>query len=221
MIYKPPFYYEARVAFGGAALLGALLLPGLALLGVVAWTTQERTPSLAEITPIFELGLTLSAGLLAAHLMTIEREDGFDAIRRTYPESAVRLPLIRTLGAVVMMLFGALLASGIFALSAGAYLLADVLIPALSPALVLLTLALLANNISGSPWAAIALVALVWFFEYQTLGAYTGHFFLFQSSFPLPDVDYDLNRALLVMIAGVLAALNVMYSIYRRRFGGD
>lgn len=219
MVYKPPIWYEARIAFGLASLLPALMLPAYALFGLIAWTLQERRPNPAMLGSVYEMMLPLAAGLLAAHLMSIEREEQFDHIRRSYPEPAWRVPLVRTIGALVLTVGAVVIGSLIFHVAVGGFALADVLIPAISPTLYLLGLSILLNNVTGNYWAAVTVVIGYWFLEYVTMGRYSGMVFLFRATMP-NAFDYDLNRALLVGLALVWFALNIAYSSWRRRVGG-
>jgi ABC-type transport system involved in multi-copper enzyme maturation permease subunit len=217
MRIRTPLFYEARLAFGFASLLPALFLPGYALLGWIIWTLQEQRPDVLLIASVFERGLALSAGLLAAHLMSIEREERFDEMRRSYPERSWRVPLLRSLGAVGLTLGAVVLAAFIFRLAYGDYSLSDMILPALSPALYLLGLALLVNNVSSSNWVAVTAVVGYWFLEYFTGGQYTGVLFLFRATMPNPEIDY---RWLLVGLGFVWLGTNLLYSMWRREHAG-
>jgi ABC-type transport system involved in multi-copper enzyme maturation permease subunit len=205
------------VVFGLASLLPALLLPAYGLLGWLIWSTQHRIPALTEIHSAFTLALPLGAALAAAHLMTIEREENFDALRRSYPEPAWRMPLARTVGAVLFMVFSAGLSAVIFRFIYGPYEMSQVVLPAVAPALYLMGLALLTNNLVGSSWVSTAGVVGYWYMELQSMGAYTGSLFLFNDMAPLPGLDPAINRALLVTAALFSCMLNIGYSVWRRR----
>lgn len=221
MLRKNVPFYEAYIVFGLTALLPALLLPGYALISWLSWTSPERQPSLMAIASIFERLLPLTGGLIAAHLMSVEREEGFDDLRRSYPEQSWRLPLLRWLGALGVALIAAVAAAGIFRLIYGdSFALATILLPALPPLLYLLGFSLLVNNISGNYWAAAAIVVGYFFFDYFTLGEYTGVLYLFQVSMPNPAVDYDLNRLLLAFAGFGFLWGNILYSQWRRTRGG-
>lgn len=209
--------YEARITFGLPSLLALLIVPGYVLLGSLMWLSRDTMPAPQEVRMIFELGLTLSAGFAAAHLMTIEREEGFDEIRRTYPEHNWRVPLLRSAQIVLFVIAAGLIAAGMLLVVAGGYPLRDTLIPALAPAIWLAALAMLVNNVSGSYWIAVAVAAGYWMGEALVRGAYSGSFFLFNHAMPKPDVDPVLNRALLLGLALVAFALNTAYSSWRRR----
>ncbi len=187
------------------------------LIGWIIWTTRQAVPPLPEITTVFELALTLAGGLACAHLMTIEREEGFDEMRRTYAESSWRVPVLRALEAAALIAFSGLLAALLFSFAYGGYDFVQVALPAFAPALYLAGLALLVNNISGNYWIAAGVVVGYWYGDFTSQGIYTGALFLFNHSAPMPDLDPLLNRALLIGGALVFFALNAAYSAWRRR----
>lgn len=217
---RTSLYYEARVAFGWATLLPALLLPAYALIFLLNGLLHPGARELGEIVQAFGLGLPLSAGLAAAHLMAIEREEGFDSLRRSYGEPSWRLPVRRALGGIVAVGISAVVAGAIFHLAYGDYAVETVILPAIAPALYLMALALLVGNVSGGYWLPAALVVAYWFFEYETLGAYTRTVFLFNTIMPIRSVDPVLNRWLLIGVALGCMMLNVGYSVWRRTRGG-
>ena len=213
-------YYEARVAFGWATLLPALLLPAYALIFWLNGLAYPGTPELGRLVQAFGLGLPLSAGLAAAHLMVIEREEGFDSLRRSYAEPSWRLPVRRALGGVIVVAISAAVAGAIFHLAYGDYAVETVILPTVPSALYLMALALLVGNVSGGYWLPAALVVAYWFLEYQTQGAYTLNAFLFNASMPIRSVDPALNCWLLIGLALGCMALNLGYSDWRRTRGG-
>lgn len=217
---KAILYYELRIAFGFASLLPLLLLPGYAILGWIAWASRGATPSLQEGIRAFEVLLTLSGGLAAAHLMTIEREEGFDEIRRTYTELSWRIPLLRTFTALISIAISGFIAAGIFYLAHGAYDLGQLLLPAFAPAFYLCALAMLVNNISGSYWISSGIIAAYWFGELSSGGNYTEALYLFNHSTPRPDLDPLLNRGLLLIAMLIAIMLNIAFSMWRRRTSG-
>jgi hypothetical protein len=217
MLTRNAAYYEARIVFGMASLLPLLLLPGYTLLGWILWKTPQSIPSLPQMTNIFELMLTLAGGLACAHLMTIEREEGFDEIRRTYAESSWRVPMIRACEAFMFISISGLLAALFFYFAYGQYDFNQVVLPAFAPALYMCSLALLINNITGSYWLAAGVVVGYWYEEYMCAGLYTKALFLFNHSMPLPDVDPSLNRGLLIFGALLFFTLNAAFSASRRR----
>jgi hypothetical protein len=209
-------YYEFRIVFGLASLLPALLLPAYLLLGLLTWVSREATPTLFDALRAFVLILPLSAGLLAAHLMTVEREEDFDELRRTYPEPTVWLPLVRTFGALLVGSISAL-ASHLLLNITGSFALSDTLLPAIAPSLMLLGIGLLLDNTTGSYALTAAVVIGYWFIELQTRGSVTGVLFLFQAAMPQPNVSTKLNQGLLAGIGVVLLVANALYSAWRRR----
>jgi hypothetical protein len=206
-----------RIVFGMASLLPLAILPGYMLLGWLLWTTRGTLPSLTQTRSVFELVLTLAGGLACAHLMTLEREEGFDEIRRTYAEPSWRMPVTRSLEAVAFIGISGLLAAILFAFAYGEYDFNRIMLPAFAPALYLAALALLVNNISGSYWIAAGVVVGYWYGELTSQGAYTGVLYLFHHSSPARDLDLTLNRALLLGGALLFFALNTAHSAWRRR----
>ena len=217
MLIRTTAWYEARIIFGIASLLPLLILPGYMLIGWIVWTNGQSLPPLSQIASVFELALTLSGGLACAHLMTIEREEGFDEMRRTYAERSWRVPVLRAMEAAALIAFSGLLAALLFSFAYGRYDFNQVVLPAFAPALYLAGLALLVNNISGSYWIAAGVAVGYWYGEFTSQGVYTRALFLFNHSAPLPDLDPLLNRALLIGGALVFFALNAAYSAWRRR----
>jgi hypothetical protein len=217
MLTRNIAYYEARIVFGMASLLPLLLLPGYTLLGWILWRTPQSIPPLPQMTNIFELMLTLSGGLACAHLMTIEREEGFDEIRRTYAERSWRVPMLRALEAFMFISISGLLAALFFYLAYGQYDFNQVVLPAFAPALYMCGLALLINNVTGNYWLAAGVVVGYWYGELMSAGFYTKALFLFNHSMPLPNVDPNLNRTLLIGGALLFFSLNAAFSAWRRR----
>ncbi len=217
MALRSVVYYEARIVFGITALLPLLILPGYMLIGWIVWTNRQSLPSLAQMVSVFELALALSGGLACGHLMTIEREEGFDELRRTYAERSWYVPLLRALEAAVLIALSGLLAALLCYFAYGEYDFKHVVLPAFAPALYLAGLALLVNNLSGSYWIAAGVIVGYWYGELTSQGAYTQVLFLFNHSTPLPGLDPALNRALLIGGAVIFFALNAAYSAWRRR----
>lgn len=217
MLTRNIAYYEARIVFGMASLLPLLLLPGYMFLGWILWTSRQTIPPLHQVTSVFELMLTLSGGLACSHLMTIEREEGFDEIRRTYAEQSWRVPFMRALEAFVFISISGLLAALFFYFAYGQYDFNQVVLPAFAPALYLCGLALLINNITGNYWIAAGVVVAYWYGEFLSNGAYTKALFLFNHSMPLRDLDLNLNRTLLTLGGLLFFTLNTAFSAWRRR----
>lgn len=215
---KPALYYEFRVSLGAAALLPMLGLPAFALLQWLFVLSSGLDVGQHELLRAFELVLPLSAGLAVAHLMTIEREENVAELRSSYPEAPWRLPAARTLVAFILVVVALLVGASAFRLVFGPVPWRELIPPALAPALFMLGLSLLAGNLTGSYWLAAAVVLTYWFFEIQTRGEITEMLFLFQRSWPLEGVDYDLNRRLVAGLGALFLMLNVGWSA--RRKGG-
>ncbi len=217
MLARNTVYYEARIVFGMATLLPLLLLPGYTFLGWILWTSRQSVPPLHQIINVFELMLTLSGGLACAHLMTIEREEGFDEIRRTYAEQSWYVTLLRTGEAFLLISMSGLLAASFFYLAYGQYDLGQVVLPALAPALYLCSLSLLINNATGSYWIAAGVIVAYWYGELASAGIYTKVLFLFNHSMPQPEIDPNLNRFLLILGSLLFFTANAGFSAWRRR----
>ena len=97
--------------------------------------------------------------------------------------------------------------------------LADIFLSALPPVLVMLGASLLLSSVMGSAWMSMGLLIAYWFMEYNTRGAYTGVFFLFNSAMPMPGIDLDTNRALLLGAGGLLLLAAVWWYGWRRSRG--
>jgi len=210
-------WYEARIAIGLSSLLPALLLPAYALLQGFFWQRGLAAPRLFELVRSFELILPLAAGLAASRLMAVEREERFHALRASYPEPRWRLPLLRTAGGLFVGTVAWVAGALIYRLAYGPYPAAEVLLPALAPALYLLGLSLLVGNLSGSYWTAAGTVLSYWCFEVFKQGELTGVLFLFDRTWPLRTVSYAANRWLLAALGVALLLANVGVSVGRRR----
>ncbi len=215
MFPKSLVYYEARVVFGATALLPTLVIPVFAV--ITSLSRQVDQPSIDQFVQAFEVILPLAAGLSATHLMTIEREEAFDALRNSYPEPSWCVPVVRTLGTLWLLVLSVLLGISSFAILYGLTDFWTAIAPALPPALYLIGLVLLVGNVTQSNWLTVALLLGYWFMEYQQRGRITQHLFLFDNTFRLPTVSYALNRWLLIGFAALFIALNVVVSIIRRR----
>jgi hypothetical protein len=216
MRIRPLWFYEARIAFGWTALLPALLLPAYAALVCFTRRNDVQPPDAGTIAFTFERLVPLCAGLLASHLMSLEREERFDEMRRAYPEPSWCIPVLRTFGALLLTVSAAALAALIFQLVYGGYAWGEIGRAVFSPTLYLLGLALLVNNISGNYWIAATGVVAYWFFEYSTNGRHSGLLFLFRATTMVENVDYDINRVLLGGLGLVWMTANVLYSQWRR-----
>lgn len=213
-------YYEARAAFGFTAVVPALLPPVFGFIVLVNWLRNGSTPTANEVMSALAVLLPLSAALSAAHLMVVEREENVDALRRSYAEPTWRLPLIRTVGA--MLVAGVSVGITLLLLhgAGAAYPLDQIVLPAIPATLMMVCLALLAGNVTGNSPAAVVAVIAYWFLDMQTGGKVTGVFFMFNAVSPLEDVDPDLNRFLLYAAAFGLCFANIAWSTRRRRVGG-
>ncbi|HSV85739.1 MAG TPA: hypothetical protein VLH85_04135 [Levilinea sp.] len=214
---KPSVWYEARLTLSLTALLPVLWLPFFVL---IRWLLARDTGypvDLSEAMPAFEIILPLSAGLAAAHLMSIEQDAGFDELYRSYPQPAWRLPLLRTCAAFFITAAALLLGCTSYALAFGVFPLQTAITVALPPALFLIGLSLLVNHLSGSYWASAGAVMAYWFLELATGGQVTGMLFLFSGTWPQHNVSFSLNRWLLAVIGLLFLAVNAW--VYARRTG--
>jgi hypothetical protein len=217
VLTKNIIYYEARITFGFTSLLPLLLLPGYTFLGWMVWAGRGTAPSFDEAVRVFEFLLSLSGGLAAAHLMTIEREEGFDELRRSYSERRWQIPILRSTITVMFITASAAIAAGIFYFAFGSYNLRQLVLPAFAPAFYLCGLALLINNVSGSYWISASVIAAYWFGEFLSGGYFSQSLYLFNHSAPFPGVDAQLNRLLLVVGFLIFALLNTVFTTIRRR----
>lgn len=215
---KPGLFYDFRLSVGFNVVLPTLILPIMGAFNALTWQSNGIIPPLNLLIRPFETVLPLAAGLAAAHLLTLEHDERFADLRRTYPEPRWRLPLARLVVALVMTLV-ILIAGGIVYF--GAYPSTDVgaaLRPAFAPTLFMIGLSMAVGAASRSYWAAAGVVMVYWFLEMQTRGAVTGVFYLFRRSLTTPEIEsvpYDLNR---LLVAGVgLALIGVMFALHSRR----
>ncbi len=211
--------YEVRLAAGLSALLPILALPVYAVLSRLLWGRFDAEMPLPMIVNAFEIILPLSAGLSAAHLMTIETEEGFADLRRSYPEPRLRLPLLRSGVALAFLLLALTLGAFAFHFLWGAYDVFAAVLPSLAPALFLTGLSLLTGGFSHSYWAAAGAVLVYWFLELQTRGKISGMLFLFDTAWNMVDVSYFLNRTLLAGLGFAFFAINAAW--YAHLDGGS
>lgn len=209
-------YYEARVSFGTTVLLAVLGLPACALISALNW--RDVPAAFAQVMEVFELGLPLVAGIASAHLMSVEREERFDALRDSYPEPIWHVPLLRTLGALELTLLCLLSGLISFRVVYGEFDVRLIVLAACPPAIYLSGLALLVGNLAQNGWAASAAVIGYWAFEFQLGGTQTQTLFLFDKTHPLNGVNYDVNRLLLIAVGGGFMLAN--YAVYRLRRRG-
>ena len=208
---RPALLYEARLVAGLSGLLPCLGLPAYAVLSWLLWGSPGGETPLPMIASAFEIILPLAAGLSAAHLMTIETEEGFDELRRSYPEPRLRLPLLRSGASLAFLLLAMILGAAAFHWIWGPFDLSAAALPSLAPAVFLSGLSLLASGISRSYWVSSGVVMGYWFLELQTRGQLTGALFLFATTWPVSNVYYALNRALLAGLGLAFFALNTAW----------
>lgn len=202
-------YYEARIALGGAALLPILLLPAYA---IYCWYCRHVDLALPEmvhqqIFTGFELIMPLAAALLAAHLITLEPEAGFDELREVYPQPRTRLPLLRIGEAVGLTALSVAISLLLLAFVGVPYSLVTALVPALPPTLWLMGFTVLVGRLGRSYWVAAAAAVVYWVFEVFSRGIYTGSLALFLRTWPTDRVSYGLNRASLLALGALACAL--------------
>ena len=206
--------YEARLALGPSA-LPVLALPAYAGFRKLLAATGALEMSAGALSA-FVFVLPVSAALAAAHLGMIESEAGFAELRSSFPEPAWRLPLMRTLEALLLIALSALLGWASFTLVLGRPVLLDWILPGLPPALFLTAVALLVGDLTQNYWATGGLV-LAWFLvDFVTTGAVSGPFFLFLPAYPMPRYSPELNRALLLGTAVILLAANAWLASHAR-----
>jgi len=222
-----PLYYESRLVAGLAGLLPSLGLPAYAVLSRLLWGRFDTEMPLPMIVNAFEIILPLAAGLSAAHLMTIETEEGFAELRRSYPEPRLRLPLLRSGAALAFLLLAVVLGMVAFGFLWGTSDVLAAVPPALAPALFLTGLSMLTGGLSRSYWAAAGSVLVYWFLELQTRGKISGVLFLFTTVWNWREVNYPLNRSLLAGLGLVFIVINAAWYAYlnggsiRRRALGE
>jgi len=208
---------ELRAILGWTSLLPALGLPGFAVLSVLLWANHGNDPAIREAFQAFQLIMPLSAGLAAASLMSIEREDGFDELRRSYAEPSWKLPVIRSLEALLIPTLAALAGWAVYRWAGWPIDPQSMILTAVPATLFLTGLSLLVSNASGSYWAAAGVVMIYWFLELQTRGDLTKNFFLFNLVWPREDVSTSLNQLLINTLSSTFFLLNLATSYYRRR----
>ncbi len=211
----PPLCYEARLVAGFAGLLPCLGLPAYAVLSRLLWGRFDAEIPLPMIVNAFEIILPLAAGLSAAHLMTIETEEGFSELRRSYPESRLCLPLLRSGSALGFLFLALTVGAFAFPFLWGAYDVFAAVLPSLAPALFLTGLSLLIGGLSRSYWAAAGVVLVYWFLELQTRGKISGTLFLFATVWNWREVSYPLNRSLLAGLGFAFFVINAAWYAYR------
>lgn len=208
-------FYEARIAFGGAALLGMLLLPAFALLNYLQMHGWANPPTHASLASDVARLLTLCASIATAHLMTIEREADFDLLRRSMSEPFWRLPLIRIVDGLAMLALSATVTLVIYVLGWEARDLSTIVLPTLPPVIFMLGCSLFLSSVIGNAWITMGLLIGYWYLEYAS----TPLLYLFNSVMPNRDIDLDLNRALLLSGGIVLLLATIWWHGWRRSRG--
>jgi len=206
---KLAFWYEAKLALGWSALLPALGLPIYAALTRWLFLTAPSDASTEMVRQTFVILLPLVSALSAAHLMTIEVEEGIVELRASYPEHPARLPLIRGMIALGLLFSNGLVGLLAFRLIWGS-LDAVAGLPALPSALFLTGLSLLAGRLARSYWVAAGLAMVYWFFELQTRGQITQALFLFNPVWPKTGISPALNQALVYGAGLIFFLLNLL-----------
>jgi ABC-type transport system involved in multi-copper enzyme maturation permease subunit len=208
--------YEARLVCSFSSLLPCF--------GVFVYSILNRllsngyaVPSAASLSAAFTIILPLSGGLAAAQLMSIETEEGFDDLRRSYPEARFQLPLLRSVAAMAFIALSVILGiigfGWVWSLVNFDFL--STLLPALPPAIFLSGLSLLVNGISRSYWAAAGVTMGWWFLEMQTRGRLISALFLFNTVWPQPGIQPELNQQLLFAVGAAFFLINVLVYVFK------
>lgn len=209
-----PLYYETRLVAGLSGLLPCLGLPAYVVISRLLSGRFDAEMPLPMIVNAFEIILPLAGGLSAAHLMTIETEEGFSELRRSYPEPRLRLPLLRSGAALVFLFLALALGTFAFHLFWGAHDVFVAVLPVLAPALFLTGLSLLVGGLSRSYWAAAGVALVYWFLELQTRGKISGTLFLFTTVWNWREISYPLNRLLLTGLGFMFIVINAAWYAY-------
>ena len=204
-------WYEGRVLLEWSALLPVLALPGYALLRWLVERSSGDSASFAVILRAFEVILPLASGLSAAHLLTVEHDEGFEELRRSYPEPAFRLPLLRIAAALVLCLAAFAVGYAACQFAWGPLNAVQILAVVLPPAVFLVGLSLLVAEVSHSYWGAAGVVMGYWFLEVLTRGNLTGRLYLFDGSMPLQGWPDPLNRWLLLGAGLILLVITAVH----------
>jgi len=204
--------YDFRITAGWFFWVPLLMIPLLALVGYLVWRDVEVT--MRTLLGVFELWLPILFGVMVSPLMSAEHDARFYELRQSYPESALRVPLQRTLLSLLYFVLLWLLALVAFRISYGAFDLGVLLLP-IAPALFTASLSLLIGTLSRNSFIpAVAIFAYV-LFDYQSAGAFTGPLYL-MNGFLSNGTDLLLNRTLLVVASVVLVLINCAVHVYRK-----
>jgi hypothetical protein len=203
---------EIKVVFGLTALLP---IPALAAFGVLEGLLYNGSLQAADELSIivvrdFGLFLPLIAALSSAHLMSVEKDEGFDELRHSYPESLSRQSLLRTVIALVQTLMAFCLGWITYSLAFGRMIPPGVLLPVIPATLYLMALSMLVDHLTGSYWAAAGVSLGYWLIEVQIRRISTSPFYLFNAIWPSPGFDPKINLFLLSMAGILLFAVNIL-----------
>ena len=203
--------YELQVAFGLTSLLPLPALAGFALLEWLMWhDSSMNSINSFVVTRDFTLLLPLISGLSVAHLMSVDKEEGFDELRQSYVEPLYQQALWRTL--IALLLTGTAFGLGwaAYSLVLGIPLPFQWISPSLPPTLYLMGLSLLINHLSGSYWAASGITLGYWFLEMQPLtrGKLSGAFSLFNAVWGNGS-DARWNTILLCLMGCFFLGINI------------
>ena len=214
--------YELKLVFSHGGWLALLVFPGFVLLTwAMTWQSDLQMKNFISAASAFEILLPAVAALTAAPLMSLEGQSNFNELRASYPEPWWQLPLTRTLDAFLWKLLA--VGVGVGALTAaGLRLDIQTLLPAMAPSLWLLGLGLLVGNLTQNYWATIGVSLGYWLINLIAQaelrqGTVTGALFPFAYSFPLEQVSYELNRALLAGLGTLCLVLNAWLAFNLRR----
>jgi len=204
-------WIEIKLVFAHGGWLPLLILPG-AVLWLWLMTISLATGIPDWVSRMLEVVLPVVAAFSAAPLMNMESQHDFYELRASYPEPWWKLPLDRSLIAILWTLLA--LGLGELALQvSGSSLSLISILPSVSPTLFLMGFSLLVGNLTQNYWAAIGVSVGIWFFNLVaenilTQNVVTGSIFLFAYSWPPEKVAYPVNRGLLAGIGILFFVLN-------------
>jgi hypothetical protein len=150
--------------------------------------------------------------------MSVERDEGFDDLRYSYPEPIQLQALMRTVMAFILIAVILGLGWAAYSLASGEMISFQWLLPALPATLFLTGLSLLVNHLTGSYWVSAGVSLGYWLVEYQTKGVLTHSFFLFNSIWPSEGVDPSINALLILSSGLIFLAANILLDPRRLRF---
>jgi len=207
---KSPLWYELKLAFFHGGWLLLFILPAGVLWLWLTTSISTGTPDTAG--RVLEVLLPLVAALSAAPLMNMESQAGFAELRASYPEPWWRLPLDRSLVAVLWTLLALGLGALAFIVSGGS-LMAGSVLPSVSPTLFLMGLSMLVGNLTQNYWAAMGVGMGIWFINLAAhvllmKNVVTASLFLFAYTWPPEIVTYPVNRGLLAVTGVFWFVLN-------------